>query len=331
MTGFDAMPPQRTSQKAARQPDSIDRRVKFHFLHGDDEAAIERYKSSIVEAHLAREEREENYREIIAPGTQPALKRVLGDLLSELSTVSFLPDAIRVATLYTVQDFFEARATKTPKAKSRDPEAGAKKRTPSDHLADFIERELPGLPAVLIVLAVEDYEKWKRVAPANPVVALARKLGTLRQFRETGLQFAFFDALFARRTAEALTLWRSWQERTSNSPKPLMQLAAQLRLLIQAKTASSGQLKGRGITRERYAKEFMPAEPDKNLFAPKFEWRAEKLTRAAGNFTLGELLAAYEKLEPIQKFAIPLLSDPYVPDRNLLAELWIAEFTSSRD
>ena len=72
----------------------------------------------------------------------------------------------------------------------------------------------------------------------------------------------------------------------------------------------------------------MPAEADKNLFALKPEFRREKLIRFAGNFSFGELLAAYEKLEALQKYAIPLPTDPWVPDRGLLAELWIAEFTA---
>ena len=48
---------------------------------------------------------------------------------------------------------------------------------------------------------------------------------------------------------------------------------------------------------------------------------------AAGGFTFNELLNGYEKLLNLQKFAIPTPTDPYVPDRELLAETWIIEFT----
>lgn len=317
-------------QGADRAPLKIDKKRQFHFLHGDDEAAIENAKRAIIETHLTPEERDENYREIIPSGSPPALKKVLGDVLAELSTVSFLPDSRRVVTLYTVNDFFEAKAAKTARAKAKAvAEAVAQKRSSSEHLAEFIENELPNLPAVLIIIAIEDYEKWKKVSPGNPVVNMATQTGALRIFKEESPQFAFFDALFERNTGRTLELWRSWLQRTGvGSPKPYMMLASQLRLLIQAKTAASGQLSQRGITRQKYAAEFMPLEFDKSLFALRPEFRQQKLTRAAGNFTLIELLNAYEKLEPLQKFAIPLNSDPYVPDRNLLAELWIAEFTS---
>ena len=71
----------------------------------------------------------------------------------------------------------------------------------------------------------------------------------------------------------------------------------------------------------------MPAEQDKNLFALRPDWRQEKLTKAAASFSFQELLKAYENLETLQKFAIPLNSDPFVPDKPLMAELWILEFT----
>ncbi|MBX7247177.1 MAG: hypothetical protein K1X53_16895 [Candidatus Sumerlaeaceae bacterium] len=319
----------RTASPSKAASPKVNKKAQFHFIHGDDEAAIERCKSAIVEAHLSQEEREENYREIIPSGGANQLRRVLGDVLSELSTVSFLPDTKRVVTLYTTQDFFEAKAAKS-KAKAAK-EADPSKLTPSDHLAAFIEKELPKLPGILIILAVEDYEKWKRVAPANPVVQLAGRQGTLQVFREQGPQFAFFDALFARKTGEALALWRAWMEQTSGAPKLYFALAAQLRLLIQAKTAASNQLAARGLSKADFARDLMPSEADKNLFSLRPEWRQEKLTRAASNFTFQELLGAYEKLEELQRFAIPLLSDPFVPDKSVLAEFWIMDFTGQRD
>src|SRR5690606_32372077 len=85
----------------------VDKNRKFYFLHGDDEAAIERAKDQIINAHLSREEREENYFEIIPTGNPPQLKRVMDDVLAELSTVSFLPDITRIVTMYTVNDFFD--------------------------------------------------------------------------------------------------------------------------------------------------------------------------------------------------------------------------------
>src|SRR5262245_44805928 len=97
-----------SANKAPVKPlPKVDKRQKFHFLYGDDQAAIENYKHAIVEAHLSAEEREENYREIVPSGSPPALKKVLGEVVAELSTVSFLPDVSRVVTLYTVNDFFD--------------------------------------------------------------------------------------------------------------------------------------------------------------------------------------------------------------------------------
>ncbi|MCX7018727.1 MAG: hypothetical protein NTY46_07000 [Candidatus Sumerlaeota bacterium] len=330
-----------TKSFSRNAPPKADPKACFYFLHGDDEAAIENFRRQIVEACLTAGEREENYREFVPPAGASTLRHILGEIMSELSTVSLLPGARRVVTLYTIQDFFEARAkggagrsarTKTGVGGGAAIAGGdTPKTTPSMRMAKFIETELPSLDGMLIVIAIEDYEKWKRISPSNPVVALARKQETLHAFRQTSAQFAFFDALFARNTQLALTLWREWVQRAAASPKPYYALTAQLRLLIEAKTAVSSQLQSRGISRVQFEKEFMPAEPDKNLFALKPDFRRDKLLRSAANFTFPELLTAYEKLAPLQKYAIPLASDTSVPDRNLLAELWIIGFTVKCD
>lgn len=319
-------------KKSAPNPLSrIDKKRKLYLLHGDDEAAIERGKDQIVSAHLSREEREENYFEIVPSGSPPQLRKVMDDVLSELTTVSFLPDITRVVTLYTVNDFFDGKSAGGRRGRAKKNAAPEKPtKTPSEHFARFLEAELPNLPAVLIIIVIEDYEKFKRVSTANPVVKFAQGQSAVYVFKEDSPQFSFFDALFARQTTQALEIWREWQRRVPGSPRPYMLLASQLRLLIQAKTASSPVLQQRGVTKSEFASDFMPHEMDKNLFALKPDFRREKLTRAASMFTFAELLDGYEKLQYLQKFAIPSPTDLYVPDRELMAEAWIIEFTQGQ-
>lgn len=305
----------------------IDLKRKFYFLHGDDEAAIERAKDQIVSAHLTREQREENYFEIVPRGNPPQLKKVMDDVLSELSTVSFLPDITRVVSMYTVNDFFDGKGGSRRGRTKKKAEPETAKKTASDHLAAFLQAELPSLPAVLIIIVLEDYEKFKRVSTANPVVQFAQGQSAVYVFKEDSPQFMFFDALFARQTTKALELWREWHRRSPGSPRPTMMLASQLRLLIQAKTVSSPVLHQRGVKKSEYAKDFMPHERDKSLFALKPDFRQEKLIRAASAFSFAELLDGYEKLEQLQKYVIPVATDPYVPDRDLMAETWIIDFT----
>lgn len=306
----------------------VDKTRKFYLLHGDDEVSLENAKDQIISTHLSRDERSENYREIVPSGSPPNLKKVLDDVLSELSTVSFLPDVVRVVTLYTVNDFFDAGKAPARGRGKKKTETAAPERSPSDYLAGFLKESLPTLPAVLIVIVLEDYEKWKKINTSNPVVAFAQSKSAIYHFKDDSPQFLFFDALFARQTERALQLWREWLRRIPGSPKPYMQLASQVRLLLEAKTAQSPQLQARGLTRDRFAKELMPAEADKNVFALKPAFRQEKLMRAAANFSFTELLSGYEKLMPLQKYAIPVATDRYVPDRALLGELWILEFAS---
>lgn len=320
-----------TAQPAAARPGAVRKpnaKAKFHFLHGDDEAQIELYKSAIIEQHLAADERQDNYAEFIAGSGAGSLARVLGDLTAELATVSLLPDAKRVVTLYGGSDFFDGGSRRGRTATKKKAGAAPAGKSASEILAHFIREELPHTVGVLIVIAVEDYERWKRIWTSNPVVQLAQQGNTLVAFREQGAQFAFFDALFARNTGEAIVQWRNWSERAKGAPKLYYSLASQLRLLIQAKTVSSNQAQARGLTREQFASQMMPRESDKSLYALQPEWRREKFMRAAGNFTFQELLSGYEKLSELQRYAIPLNSDRYVPDKDLLAELWIVEFTS---
>jgi len=301
---------------------------QFFFLHGDDIAKIENFKEEIVAAHLQPEDREENYNEYGTLGGTPlSLRTALGDVIAELSTVSFLPTAKRVVVLYNVQDFYEGRGRSGKKS------ASSNKPTipPSEILAKFIEKDLPNLPAVLIIVAPEDYEKRRRVTTTDPVFQKAKDLGTLYCFREVGPQFAFFDALFERKADAAIRLWRAWLERAGGSPRPYYALISNLRLLIQAKMLSTEFYKRRGVSRADFVNKMLPADEDSNVTKLQPQWRREKFERASENFKLPELVEAYEKLETLAKFAVPLASDPVVPDRQLLSELWILEFCSRGD
>lgn len=320
-------------KKPAANPLSrVDKNRKFYLLHGDDEAAIERAKDQVVSAHLSREEREENYFEIVPTGNPPQLKRVMDDVLSELSQISFLPDITRVVTMYTVNDFFDGKSggAKRGRGKKKVDAVDTPKKSSSDHMAAFLTAELPSLPAVLIIIVLEDYEKFKRISSSNPVVQFAQNQSAVYGFKEDSPQFSFFDALFSRQTTKSLEIWREWQRRAPGSPRPYMLLASQLRFLIQAKTAGAPVLQQRGVKKSEYGADFMPHEMDKNLFALKPEFRKDKFIRAANAFTFGELLAGYEKLLQLQKYAIPVSTDLYVPDRNLMAETWIMDFTMRR-
>src|SRR5690606_16758622 len=162
----------------------------------------------------------------VPTGNPPQLRKVMDDVLSELSTVSFLPDVTRVVTLYTVNDFFDAKGGSARRGRGKKKaEETAPTKSPSEHFARFLQEELKALPAVLIVIAVEDYEKFKRVSTANPVVQFAQSQSAVYCFKEDSPQFMFFDALFARQATRALELWREWLRRAPGSPRPYMLLA----------------------------------------------------------------------------------------------------------
>jgi len=302
-------------------------RHQFFFIHGDDLAKIENFKEQVVAAHLKPEQREENYNEYGSLGSHVALRSILGDVLAELSTVSFLPGSKRAVVLYGVQDFYEARA----RAGKKKAASGRSDTSPSQILADFIATQLPTLPSVLVIVAPEDFEQRRRVTAANPVFVLAQQRSCAFSFREVAPQFAFFDALFARNGAQAVRLWRDWLERVGSQPRPYFSLVSQLRLLIQAKMLATRLYEKRGVERQEFVERMLPDDSNYNVLALQPDWRRDKFMRASANFSLVELLDAYEKLETLARYAVPLASDPSVPDRGLLSELWILEFCARKE
>jgi hypothetical protein len=311
---------------ASKQPPAL----RFHLLHGDDEAAMELAKSRIVEANLDREMREENYREIVtSPGTP--LKRVMDEIMAELATVSFLPDAPRVVTVYSVTDLIDSGKAKSSRSKGKpgESEGGG---SASDILAEFVENSLPNLEAVLIMMAAEDPEKWKKLNFDNPLVQLAARNGTLKAFKDESPQFAFFDALFQRQPEKAIQLWREWLDRAgASNPKPFQSLASNLRLLIQAKILASNTAATRGLTNAEFTQRCLPPESDRSVAKLYPDFRREKLLRQSVLFSFSELNRAYQRLLPIMKFIIPVSTDVTVPDKAQLAEIWILDLILGRE
>ncbi len=306
---------------------------KFYFLYGENEPAMNEFKNDIVNGNLDVDQRDENYTEL-TPTSANGLKGVLADLESELTTYSLLPDAKRVVTLNTCRDFFTAGATtkraRTKKPAAKTPKGVSAAPTPSEHLARLIENELlPKLAAVLIIIVKENSEKYDRVSKDNPVVKLATKLNAAYEFKAQNTQWLFLDALFDQNTAAALSLWRQWYKETGGAPKMYGTICSNLRLLIQAKVGTSSNiLKAHGLTKDKLASDYFPNDSRNNVLKLASAFRRKKLERAAARFTLSHLLDSYERFSDLMKYAIPLSTDVYVPDRGLLAEYWIIRFTA---
>jgi DNA polymerase III delta subunit len=303
---------------------------RFHLLHGDDEVAIEKAKTAIIDANLDPEMREENFREVLTnPGTP--LKRVMDDIMGELATVSFLPDSPRVVVVYTVSDLIDGGKAKTSKAKSAKAATESTARSSSEILAEFVEQDMPNLDAVLIMIAIEDPEKWKKLNFDNPLVQIAARIGTLKGFRDESPQFAFFDALFDRQQEKALRLWREWLQRSgSGNPRPYQMLSSQMRLLIQAKILAAGTYGSRGMSRAEFVETCLPPETDRSVARIQPEFRRDKLARQSQNFSFQELNRAYLRLLPIMKYIIPVSTDVTVPDKSILGEVWILDLILGR-
>jgi DNA polymerase III delta subunit len=297
---------------------------RFHLLAGDDEVAMELAKSLIVDHHLSPEMREENYREFLTtPGTP--LKRVLDDVMAELATVSFLPDAPRVVTLYTVSDLLEGKSKGAKSKKSAAP-AGAGKTTASEILTQFLENDLAHIHGVLILMMTEDPEKGKRLDYENPVVQYAAQKGFLTNFRDESPQFAFFDALFARDAEKAIPLWREWIQRAgSSNNRPYQMLISQFRLLIQAKILGARTYESRKLSRTAFEELCLPKEYDRTILRVQPESRRERLQQQASKFSYSQLNRATQRLMPLVKTFIPLSTDITVPNKSHLAEIWILE------
>lgn len=272
-------------------------------LHGEDEVAINRARTDLIAALVAPEMRAESVTEIAPkPNSGLRLKSCLADILDELSTASFFPEHRRVVV---VRDLAELTG-KT--AKEAEPLVA--------RLAEFVRTSLREIGNAVIFVAVEEPDRWKTVQKGNAILRAVAEVGEVHHFPLDNLNFAFQDAILARKLPEALEVIerRLADSRASDRLGVLRAMFGDLvrlsRFLLQAKVARRGHEVG---------PETFPDDKRLNLLL-QHPFVQQKVKAAAGRFKTNHLVALRAALQEANRHFTPSLEDAYVADQRLLLE-----------
>jgi hypothetical protein len=185
---------------------------------------------------------------------------------------------------------------------------------------------LDATPNALILLAVEDDAKNRRVNDKSPLFQALSDLGAVRQFSAKSYRFELSDAIVARSLPMAMEVVTAWRREDSRAAIPIFRtLLDDVRLLIQA---FIHQRESRRITREAdYATLLFPPDLRPNL-QTIHDFRRRKYLSGIHAYALPPLLEALEGLLEIQKALYPTGDELYVPDVDYLTDVWLAKLLS---
>lgn len=295
-----------------------------HLVYGSDSVKVHQERSQLISRLLPAEHRPENLTEVEPPtGRTLSLAKIAADLMSELGTPSFFPEFPRVIVVEQLAEFFGKTRGQGSKAAAAKKAAKGKAKKAGDPVAAFcryLERDLAQTGNALILVAIEEPEKMRRVSTSTKLFKTVREQGRVSQHKEPAAIFALIDAFSARNLPAAMKSLDEVMSRDDGAPSVYRLLTRQVRFLIQAKLL---QKQARGDT-EAFAAENFPQEKGLNLLMePGFV--TDKVRRMAPRWTLGELNSLLGRLERLTKVVYPSGNDIYVPDVRTELELMLIE------
>lgn len=289
-------------------------------IHGSDAARVHQERARLVSDVLPREHRAENLTEIEPPGNRPLLlRRIAADLISELATPSFFPEARRVVVVEQLADLVGGasrsggQSTKTKrrgKSKTKSPDEKA-----CEALCRFIERDLPETTAILIFSAIEEPEKYRRIRTNWPLYKTIQSVGKIVQFKQSPAIFKLTDAFGNRDLGGALQALSEVLDQDDGVGAAFRMLNRHVRFLIQAKLIERLD----SSEEEGFADRFFPADKGLNL-TREHSFSISKIRRMAARWSLAELNALLPQFERLIKVVYPSSADVYVPDPQIELE-----------
>ena len=299
---------------------------QVHLIHGTDAVRVHQERARLVAEVLPREHRAENLTEIEPPANRVLrLCKIAADLIAELATPSFFRGIPRVVVVEQLGDLFASRpGDKGTAARTRA--RTSKKKSPDEEAAGafcrFLERDLPQGENILILVAIEQPEKRRRLNTSSPLCRTIQSLGRVVTFKQPAPVFQLIDAFLARDLASALRALPEVLSQDDGVASAFRMLSRQVRFLIQAKLVE--RLDRSTDKTAEFAKTYFPPEKGLNLmFEPDFV--VNKTRRAASRWSLSELNTLLPRLERLIKVVYPSINDVYVPDPGLELERFLLD------
>ena len=320
---------------------------QIYLIVSSDAHWVTRQRTDLVAELLRPEMRDENLLELfvgsahVKSNTQTLrLDDILPEVLSELSTIPFLPDSRRVVVVHDLADLLaggKSRAGGKSKAgkagQSKDSGKGGRAKTDDkapkrltsvETFIAFAKQDLSATENVLILSTIIEYERGQYLDEKGPLYTFLRSSPLAEivrpSHRETDPLWLMGDALLERNAADCLKHFRSIY-RDDMRARVFSELLRMVRFVLQAKVL--GKLK-QGAA----ATTLIQSLPgDKRLnFLQQPQGIQEKVRRAAPRFQIRELMAAMQRLLEINRILYPTSNMLYVPDAKLLMETFIMEF-----
>jgi len=301
---------------------------QVYLVCGTDEVKIHKERARLIADFVPREHRAGNLTEIEPPGNRPLLLRqIAADLMAELATPSFFPDTHRVVAVEQLADLLGSPESGSETDASAP---GRKPKTKQPGGADllkafcrFLENDLRQIPNILILSAIEEPEKRRRIRTNSPLYQTIKTVGRILQFNQPAIIFRFLDAFGNRDLAGALRALPELLAEDEGAGSVFRMLIRQVRFLIQAKLLEHSRI-ARKDEADQFAAKYFPPEKGLNLML-EHSYVFDKTRQAAGRWSLAELNVILARLERLIKVAYPSSADVYVPDIDVELEYFVLD------
>ena len=293
-----------------------------YLFYGNRADEILKARDAVLDALIPAAERAENLTDIYAASAQSPVRlaKVIPDLAGDFATLSFIPDATKVAVITDPVELFEGDNPGRGRAKAPAKTAKSAKADSLEDAMEWIARDLPATPHHLIVLAFEDEAAGREVSEQSAVFAQFAKLGLTQRFRNTKAFFRIEDALVGRNLDALIS---SIRELWKNDQAVYNAVQRCMRLMIQANIARDR----RAINDPVMQATLFPGDPRGNLL--KSAPNIQRKYLGAPVYRTDALITAYSQLLEVYRAMRPRPDALYVPDsRGLLERTLIRLLTS---
>jgi hypothetical protein len=298
-------------------------RVPVYLFYGNKVDDILRARDAVLDMLLDREARHESLTEYQSGGQTWGIEmnKVLPDVAGDLSTLSFIPGAQKVAIVTNPLELYAsgaARPAKRPAKKAaakKSAKAAAAPKSDGQEYLRWIEKDLKETGNHLILLAFEDESAGREVNDHHPIFQTVGRMGHFQKFRDTKAFWRIEDGLLGRNPEACLAAIEDLWKPGKGDANVYGAVVRCLRFMLQA---NIGREKGVGGDAAKQALYF-PSRGQFSLYRAG-DFVQKKYTGRVMPYRTGALLEAYEELLGVYHALRPRPGEVYVADARLLLE-----------